>query len=297
MKMMKVRKTLNIATVAAAASLLPLSFAQATAVVSPGLNQYFVSGSATLGNEAGTVERSDISNPQAPLLRGASALAESSSAFGSSSSGAQITGGFSPLVTASARSTGGTAPDAGANGALEYFFMLNAPVGSTGPVSGFAKGNVSYILVGNPAFTSAFASVQSSCVAGCGSNNFTPLFPMILSNSMSPGSPLTQTTPFSSVFTLIPGAIYEVDLIAQASASSLGPDLATALAAADPFFGIDPNTPNFAGYSFQFSPGLLDGVSAVPEPSTWAMMILGFAGIGFMGFRRTRKSALSIAAA
>jgi hypothetical protein len=27
-------------------------------------------------------------------------------------------------------------------------------------------------------------------------------------------------------------------------------------------------------------------VAAVPEPSTWAMMILGFAGIGFMAYRR-----------
>ena len=32
--------------------------------------------------------------------------------------------------------------------------------------------------------------------------------------------------------------------------------------------------------------------SAVPEPSTWAMMILGFAGIGFMAYRRTSKPAL-----
>jgi hypothetical protein len=29
--------------------------------------------------------------------------------------------------------------------------------------------------------------------------------------------------------------------------------------------------------------------SAVPEPSTWAMMILGFAGVGFMAYRRSRK--------
>ena len=27
--------------------------------------------------------------------------------------------------------------------------------------------------------------------------------------------------------------------------------------------------------------------SAVPEPSTWAMMILGFAGLGFMAYRRS----------
>jgi PEP-CTERM motif len=32
-------------------------------------------------------------------------------------------------------------------------------------------------------------------------------------------------------------------------------------------------------------------VAAVPEPSTWAMMILGFAGIGAMTYRR-RKSAM-----
>jgi hypothetical protein len=30
-------------------------------------------------------------------------------------------------------------------------------------------------------------------------------------------------------------------------------------------------------------------VSAVPEPSTWAMMILGFVGVGFMAYRRKDK--------
>jgi hypothetical protein len=37
------------------------------------------------------------------------------------------------------------------------------------------------------------------------------------------------------------------------------------------------------------------GVAAVPEPSTWAMMILGFAGIGFMAYRRNSKPALMTA--
>jgi PEP-CTERM motif len=32
-------------------------------------------------------------------------------------------------------------------------------------------------------------------------------------------------------------------------------------------------------------------VSAVPEPSTWAMMILGFAGIGAMTYRHRKQSA------
>lgn len=33
--------------------------------------------------------------------------------------------------------------------------------------------------------------------------------------------------------------------------------------------------------------------SAVPEPSTWAMMVLGFAGIGFLAYRRKRASAIT----
>jgi hypothetical protein len=40
----------------------------------------------------------------------------------------------------------------------------------------------------------------------------------------------------------------------------------------------------------------VEAVAAVPEPSTWAMMILGFAGVGFMAYRRCNQSAaLSVA--
>ena len=28
--------------------------------------------------------------------------------------------------------------------------------------------------------------------------------------------------------------------------------------------------------------------TTVPEPSTWAMMLLGFAGLGFLGYRKVR---------
>jgi hypothetical protein len=54
----------------------------------------------------------------------------------------------------------------------------------------------------------------------------------------------------------------------------------------------------FSGFPSDFVG--LDNVSvtlnaAVPEPSTWAMLLLGFAGIGFMAYRRKAKPALMAA--
>jgi PEP-CTERM motif len=43
---------------------------------------------------------------------------------------------------------------------------------------------------------------------------------------------------------------------------------------------------------------LIDNVvvtTGVPEPSTWAMMVLGFAGLGFAAFRQGRKTSVALA--
>lgn len=66
-----------------------------------------------------------------------------------------------------------------------------------------------------------------------------------------------------------------------------------------------PSTPTTQWQLFndalEFNPGIyalafrLDATSAVPEPSTWAMMMLGFASLGFMAYRRKDKLPLSAA--
>jgi hypothetical protein len=46
------------------------------------------------------------------------------------------------------------------------------------------------------------------------------------------------------------------------------------------------------------NPGLSDihfVTTAVPESSTWAMLILGFAGVGFMAYRRKSQGTLRLA--
>jgi hypothetical protein len=41
--------------------------------------------------------------------------------------------------------------------------------------------------------------------------------------------------------------------------------------------------------------GIASFAAAAPEPSTWAMMILGFLGVGFVAYRRSAKSAFRLA--
>jgi hypothetical protein len=94
--------------------------------------------------------------------------------------------------------------------------------------------------------------------------------------------------------TVISGADYNLQITVFAVAQTdAGPDKQSA--SIDPFISIDPTfLLNNPGFSLEFSPGTVN-VSSVPEPSTWAMMILGFAGIGFMTYRRKAKPALMVA--
>ena len=66
----------------------------------------------------------------------------------------------------------------------------------------------------------------------------------------------------------------------------------------DPSLALDPNNATdfitqltFTGTG-NFTGTMTPITTAVPEPSTWAMMILGFVGIGFMSYRRKSRPAL-----
>ncbi len=52
----------------------------------------------------------------------------------------------------------------------------------------------------------------------------------------------------------------------------------------------DPGTDD-VGSSFTF----VQVSGAIPEPSTWAMMLLGFAGLGYAGYRKAKQAAVTSA--
>jgi choice-of-anchor C domain-containing protein len=68
------------------------------------------------------------------------------------------------------------------------------------------------------------------------------------------------------------------------------------------FFTLGPGTTSTVlsfssldGPSSPYGPVIGDvSISAVPEPATWAMMVLGFLGVGFMAYRRKTSTAFRL---
>jgi hypothetical protein len=104
----------------------------------------------------------------------------------------------------------------------------------------------------------------------------TPTFPGfpggVTSGSYDQILDLTSASSYNPAFVTASGGT-----VASAEAALLA-----GLSAGDAYLNI--HTTSFPGGEIR---GFLQG--AVPEPSTWAMMILGFAGVGFMAYRRKQN--------
>jgi hypothetical protein len=111
-------------------------------------------------------------------------------------------------------------------------------------------------------------------------------------------STITLTNLVPGAFASVPFLGYDIQLISGAPFSNvvIDPLSSSAFATGTVLtFSSNDIKINFAATCGSCAGGetivlnLTDVTAAVPEPSTWAMMILGFAGVGFMAYRRSRK--------
>jgi choice-of-anchor A domain-containing protein len=101
---------------------------------------------------------------------------------------------------------------------------------------------------------------------------------------------------------LQPDALFNFDDAATVkvgnwNASILAPDAALSILSGDISGSVFAASYLGGGelHNDNFFDGALPTIAAVPEPSTWAMLIAGFTGLGFLGWRRAPKGAAAVA--
>jgi PEP-CTERM motif len=161
------------------------------------------------------------------------------------------------------------------------------------PVGGAANGNMMMVNGGPTTGTIVWSQVVSDLVGGTTYNFSTfvasifPVSPAVLNFSIDGvtlGSSFTASTDvgvwqeFFATFTTSANQTSATFSIVDQNTQAQGNDFALDLIA----LSTDP------GQGTTVTPG-------VPEPSTWAMMIFGFVGVGFMAYRRRTTTSFRVA--
>jgi hypothetical protein len=138
------------------------------------------------------------------------------------------------------------------------------------------------ITTAGPLTFSVFITAQG-LTSPLGLNTFTSNF---TSNTLPAGWSVTEATFIDAgngLFT------FTGSPLSSATFNAIGTSVKTALgnAGAGPYSVTEVYTINAAGAGTVLS--TISMSAAVPEASTWAMMILGFMGVGFMAYRRRDK--------
>ena len=163
---------------------------------------------------------------------------------------------------------------------------VNVGIASNGGVSqsaGAGNGSVQLLLDG---YQIAFANIDTS------QNQYIGAGPPCVSVGSFSAGPCSRTysldgTSPGSTFNLTVDTVHTISMSAGVANGPQG-------SVQDMSAYIDPMITVPEGYTLLLSPGVGNSIS-VPEPSTWAMFLLGFAGLGFAGYRTSHK-AVSITA-
>jgi PEP-CTERM motif len=207
----------------------------------------------------------------------------------SPTSSANATFGADPTISANASGvvTGGNA--------REEYYLEACGTGTTATLlmSGSVKFSTSVYATYADAFGTGSLEVGVPD-GGVLSPEFAYLY---VYNYLSETDGATSTTHYQTPETALPATalvvpantLIEVELSVEASANS-----GTASASVDPTFELDPLAPSSVDFTLEFSQGVTSSApisagSAIPEPSTWMMSLLGLAGLGLASRRGLRN--------
>jgi len=231
---------------------------------------------------------------------------------GGGGSSATATPSATPAPSLSAATVGASSGigSEGSQNVLTYYFEVVSSTGATGTANinvqatgavsaqnGASTGQLATALAqltigGNGSVLDDLANATFAVGNGSTNNGSTTAGAGFISPGATvstAGSLITGGFNENGTYTVNLGQVYDVMLSTYVNCGNPGGSMCSA--------SIDPIiTDDSQNSSLVFSAGFGDSaVGAVPEPSTWAMMILGFAGVGFMAYRRKSKPALMAA--
>jgi PEP-CTERM motif len=148
-------------------------------------------------------------------------------------------------------------------------------------------------------FEVPLSDVQAGVIPEIDITNIQLAYPGLTFNGTAPTSigldnaayvnPLTGAFIFHDVNQGLGVFAFAPDLFTYDTFLSITVDQAVSNSVADQYNALNHNNPD-AGYpTAGYWTASFPVIAAVPEPSTWAMMILGFMGVGFMAYRRKQN--------
>lgn len=170
---------------------------------------------------------------------------------------------------------------------VDYHILVSGPSGRTVPYLFDTRGGTT--ATGN--YFSGVEVVQLIAPGGSGTSGFYASSANQSGNLTCGSDGCVGSQQHANLLT---NTDYTIELLASAEASTNS--AANLSVWVDPYIHIDPDFVGGDQFKLLISDGVGNSpVSAVPEPSTWAMMLLGLCGLGWLAHRRRNTLSLSAA--
>jgi hypothetical protein len=202
----------------------------------------------------------------------------------------QVGSGNNPFVGQDIHLSGSSVSSASADALIDLSDpSLKVTGTATGPVVSVAGISLTYLFeVVGPAGGLAPVGVKASgLTSGTGTidalNCRRVRLPPVIYETLSAGVPGSWNVDQTFLFnTNVPITVtMTVEGVSQVNIGS-----GSYSAEIDPIFSVDSSS----GYQLVFSPGIGNMAGGVPEPSTWAMILIGFAGLSCASYRARRNA-------